>query len=66
MNQAFLDYYNLQPLWELIHSAVCSVLPAGLAISLECVVVGVIIMVLDAGLAISLIYVERKVCAAFQ
>ena len=66
MNQAFLDYYNLQPLWELIHSALCSVMPEGLAIFLECVVVGVIIMVLYAVLAIILIYMERKVCAAFQ
>ena len=66
MNQAFLDYYNLQPLWETIHTALCSVMPEGLAIFLECVVVGVVIMVLYAVLAIILIYMERKVCAAFQ
>ena len=66
MNQAFLDYYNLQPLWETIHTALCSVMPEGLAIFLECVVVGVVIMVLYAVLAIILIYMERKGCAAFQ
>ena len=66
MNQAFLDYYNLQPLLAAIHSWLCGIMPEGLAIFLECVVVGVIILVLYAVLAIILIYMERKVCAAFQ
>ena len=66
MNQAFLDYYNLQPLLTAIHSWLCGIMPEGLAIFLECVVVGVIILVLYAVLAIILIYMERKVCAAFQ
>ena len=62
----FLDYYNLQPLFMAIHSALCSVMPEGLAIFLEGLVVGVVILVLYAVLAIILIYMERKVCAAFQ
>ena len=66
MNQAFLDYYNLQPLLTAIHTWLCGFMPEGLAIFLECVVVGIIIMVLYAVLAIILIYMERKVCAAFQ
>ena len=62
----FLDYYNLQPLFMAIHAALCSIMPEGLAIFLEGLVVGVIILVLYAVLAIILIYMERKVCAAFQ
>ena len=49
-----------------IHTWLCGFMPEGLAIFLECVVVGIIIMVLYAVLAIILIYMERKVCAAFQ
>ena len=62
----FLDYYNLEPLFLAIHSALCSAMPEGLAIFLEGLVVGVVILVLYAVLAIILIYMERKVCAAFQ
>lgn len=43
-----------------------SVMPAGLAIFLECVVIGVCIMLMYAVLAILMIFMERKVCAAFQ
>ena len=62
----FLDYYNLQPLLTAIHAALCSIMPEGLAIFLEGLAVGVFILVLYAVLAIILIYMERKVCAAFQ
>ena len=48
----FLDYYNLEPLFLAIHSALCSVMPEGLAIFLEGLVVGVVILVLYAVLAI--------------
>lgn len=41
-------------------------MPEGLAIFLEGLVVGVVILLLYAVLAIILIYMERKVCAAFQ
>ena len=41
-------------------------MPEGLAIFLECVVIGVCIMLMYAVLAIILIYMERKVCAFFQ
>ena len=62
----FLDYYNLQPLLTAIHAALCSIMPEELAIFLEGLAVGVFILVLYAVLAIILIYMERKVCAAFQ
>ena len=53
------DYYNLEPLLMWIHSTMCSLMPEWMA-------VGVFIMVMYAVLAIILIYMERKVCAAFQ
>ena len=66
MNTSFLDYYSIAPVTAWIHKALCSVMPEALAIFLECVVIGVIIVALYAVLAIVLIYMERKVCAAFQ
>ena len=62
----FLDYYNLSPLLMQIHAFLCSVMPEWLALTLEGLVVGVFILVMYAVLAIILIYMERKVCAAFQ
>lgn len=49
-----------------IHEALCGVMPEWLALTLEGIVVGVIIILMYALLAIVLIYMERKVCAAFQ
>ena len=43
-----------------------SVMPEGLAIFIECVVVGVCIVLMYAILAIILIYMERKICGFFQ
>ena len=62
----FLDYYNLSPLLMQIHAFLCSVMPEWLALTLEGLAVGVFILVMYAVLAIILIYMERKVCAAFQ
>ncbi len=66
MNSSFLDYYSIQPITRWIHETLCSVMPEGLAIFLECVVIGVALIVMYAVLAIILIYMERKVCAFFQ
>ncbi len=66
MNNSFLDYYSIQPITTWIHQFLCSLMPEGLAIFLECVVIGVVLILLYAVLAIVLIYMERKVCAAFQ
>ena len=49
-----------------IHQTLTSVMPEGLAIFLECVVIGVCIILMYAVLAIILIYMERKICAFFQ
>lgn len=62
----FLDYYNFEPLLAGIHAALCGVMPEWAALTLEGLAVGVAIMLMYAVLAIVLIYMERKVCAAFQ
>lgn len=66
MDTSFLNYYSIQPVTSWIHETLCSVMPEGLAIFLECLVIGVVLVALYAVLAIILIYMERKVCAAFQ
>ena len=60
------DYYNLEPLLMGVHGWLLSFLPQGLALTLEGLAVGVFILLMYAVLAIVLIYMERKVCAAFQ
>lgn len=49
-----------------IHGLLTSVMSEGLAVFIECVLVGVCIILLYALLAIVLIYMERKICAFFQ
>lgn len=49
-----------------IHALLTSFLPEGWAVFIECVAVGVGIIVMYALLAIVLIYMERKVCGFFQ
>ena len=56
----FLDYYNLQPLFMAIHSALCSVMPEGLAIFLEGQGVGDVLLVQYGVRAIIMGFMERK------
>ena len=49
-----------------IHELLTSVMPAGLAVFIECVVIGICLMLAYAVIAIIMIFMERKVCAAFQ
>ena len=49
-----------------IHQMLTSLMPEGLAVFLECVVIGVCIILMYAVLAIILIYMERMICAFFQ
>ena len=49
-----------------IHTQLTALMPEGLAIFLECVVIGVCLLLLYVIIAIIMIYMERKVCAAFQ
>jgi NADH-quinone oxidoreductase subunit H len=41
-------------------------MPSGVAVFVECVAVGIAILVMYAVIAVIMIYMERKVCAAFQ
>jgi NADH-quinone oxidoreductase subunit H len=41
-------------------------MPSGVAVFIECVFVGIAILVMYAIIAVIMIYMERKVCAAFQ
>lgn len=66
MDNSFLNYYSLQPITTWVHSFLCGFLPEGVAIFVEGVIIGLIIIVMYALLAIFLIWMERKVCAAFQ
>ena len=43
-----------------------SVMPLGLAVFIECVMVGVCLLLMYAVIAVVMIFMERKVCAAFQ
>ncbi|MDR2470260.1 MAG: NADH-quinone oxidoreductase subunit NuoH [Tannerella sp.] len=49
-----------------IHGWLVSQMPTGVAIFVECVLVGLGILVMYAVIAVLMIYMERKVCAAFQ
>ena len=49
-----------------VHGLLTSFMPLGLAIFIECVIVGVFLLVMYAVIAVLMIFMERKVCAAFQ
>lgn len=61
-----MNYYDINSLNQSIHGTLSSLMPEGLAITLEGIAVGLLIIVLYALLAIVLIYMERRVCATFQ
>ena len=48
------------------HGLLTSLMPLGLAVFLECVIVGVCLLLMYTVIAILMIFMERKVCAAFQ
>lgn len=49
-----------------IHNWLLSFMPMGLATVVECLLVGIFIILLYLVVAVIMIYMERKVCAAFQ
>ena len=49
-----------------IHTQLTSLMPEALAIFIECVIIGICLLLLYVIIAIIMIYMERKVCAAFQ
>lgn len=58
--------YHFNTVTNWVHELLRSFLPAWGATVVECILVGIVLIVLYALLAITLIYMERKVCAAFQ
>ncbi len=49
-----------------IHSLLTSFMPEGLAVTLECIAIGIVLILIYAIIAVIMIYMERKVCGAFQ
>ena len=49
-----------------VHGMLTSLMPLGLAVFVECVVVGLCLLLMYAVIAVVMIFMERKVCAAFQ
>ena len=49
-----------------IHGQLTSVMPETLAIIIECLAIGIGLLLLYVIIAIIMIYMERKVCASFQ
>lgn len=49
-----------------IHTWLTSIMPTGLAVFLECLAIGICLMLVYAVIAIIMIFMERKVCASFQ
>ena len=49
-----------------VHDLLTSLMPVGLAVFIECLIVGVFLLVMYAVIAVLMIFMERKVCAAFQ
>ena len=49
-----------------VHGLLTSLMPLGLAVFIECVIVGGCLLLMYTVIAILMIFMERKVCAAFQ
>ena len=58
--------YDFSIVTNWIHAQLTSVMSEGWAVFIECVAIGVSLILMYAILAIILIYMERKVCASFQ
>ena len=58
--------YDFSIITTAIDQFLRSLMPSGLAIFIECVLVGACVLVAYIVLAIIMIFMERKVCAAFQ
>lgn len=58
--------FNFNVITNWVDGVLNSFMPAGLALFVECLIIGVCIMLFYAIIAIIMIFMERKVCAAFQ
>ena len=58
--------FDFSALTNWIHAGLLSLMPEWLAVTTECVLIGLVLLTVYALLALFYIYYERKVCAAFQ
>ncbi|MDE7426288.1 MAG: NADH-quinone oxidoreductase subunit NuoH [Muribaculaceae bacterium] len=58
--------YNLSGITDGIHQFLSSFLAPWLTVTVECVLIGVLLLLVYSVLALFYIYYERKICAAFQ
>lgn len=58
--------FNFNVITNWVDGVLNSFMPSGLALFVECLIIGVCIMLFYAIIAIIMIFMERKVCAAFQ
>jgi NADH-quinone oxidoreductase subunit H len=58
--------FDFEIITSLIDEWLMSIMPSGIAVFVECILIGVSIMIAYAILAMCMIFMERKVCAAFQ
>ncbi|MCI9608213.1 MAG: NADH-quinone oxidoreductase subunit NuoH [Muribaculaceae bacterium] len=58
--------FDFSQITDWIHATLLSFMPEWLAVTAECVLIGVILLLVYSLLALFYIYFERKVCAAFQ
>ena len=58
--------FDFSALTNWIHAGLLSFMPEWLAVTTECVLIGLVLLTVYALLALFYIYYERKVCAAFQ
>ena len=58
--------YDFSQVTSWIHELLLTIMPEWLAVTIECVAIGLILLTVYALLALFYIYFERKVCAAFQ
>ena len=58
--------FDFSQFTEWLHSMFLSVMPEWLAVTAECVLIGVVLLLTYSVLALFYIWFERKVCAAFQ
>lgn len=58
--------YDLSIITQWLHDLLGSFMPSWLTTTVECVIIGIVLLLVYVVLALFYIYFERKVCAAFQ
>ena len=58
--------FDFSILTNWIHNLLSSFMPGWLTVTVECVLIGVVLLLTYSVLALFYIWFERKICAAFQ